>query len=71
MSPVPYLRDSRAICLPAQSIRLAQKRLKLLSGLFLYYFSILYLDWPSTGAEVGGYERFFFLLFLALVCRAF
>ena len=33
-------------------------------------FSLLYLDWPSTGAEVGKCERFVFL-FLAFVCWTF
>ena len=54
--------------LPAQSIWLARRKgLQLLSSL-LYYFSLLYLDRPSTGAEVGRFEHFVFL-FLALVCR--
>ena len=32
--------------------------------------SLSYLDRPSTGTEVGRFERFVFL-FLALVCEAF
>ena len=56
-------------CYLTKSIRLTRKGLQLLSS-FLYCFSLLYLDRPSTGAEVGRYERFVFL-FLALVCRAF
>ena len=65
---MPYQRDSRAIVTcPINSTGLARKELQLFSS-FLYYFS-LYLDRPSTGAEVGRYERFVFL-FLALVCRA-
>ena len=67
MSPVPYLHALPL--LTTQSTRLAQKRLQLLSS-FLYYFSLIYLDRPSTGAEVGRYERFVFLL-LGLVCREF
>ena len=56
--------------LHAQSIWLAQRKgLQLLSS-FLYYFSLSYLDRPSTGAEVERFERFVFL-FLALVCQAF
>ena len=56
--------------LPAQSIWLARrKRLQLFSS-FLYYFSLSYLDWPSTGAEVGRFEHFVYL-FLALVCKVF
>ena len=56
--------------LPAQSIRLARrKELQLLSS-FLYYFSLSYLDRPSTGAEVERFERFVFL-YLALVFWAF
>ena len=55
---------------PAQSIWLARrKRLQLISS-FLYYFSLSYLDWSSTGAEVGRFERFVFLI-LDLVCKAF
>ena len=54
---------------PNQSIRPGRKGLQLLSS-FLYCFFLLYLDRPSTGAEVGRYERFVFL-FLALVCRTF
>ena len=41
-----------------------RKGLQLLSS-FLYYFSLLSLDRPSMGAEVGRFERFVFL-FLAL-----
>ena len=53
--------------LPAQSIWLARRKgLQLLSS-FLY---LSYLDQPSAGAEVGRFERFFFLFF-ALVCQAF
>ena len=37
---------------------------------FLYYFSLLYLDRPSTGAEVARYEHFVFFL-LVLVSREF
>ena len=44
-------------------------RVQLLSS-FLYYYSLSYLDRPSTGAEVGKFERFVFL-FLAFVCKAF
>ena len=56
--------------LPAQSVWLARrKQLQLLSS-FLYYFSLSYLDRPSTGAEVGRFVRFVFL-FLALVCKVF
>ena len=44
--------------LPAQAIRLARKGLQLLSS-FLYYFSLLYLDRPSMGDEVGRYEYFY------------
>ena len=65
---MPYLRDSRAI-IPA-SIWLARtKRLQLLSS-FLYYYSLTHLDRPSTGAEVGRFERFVFL-FLTFVCKVF
>ena len=45
------------------------KGLQLLS-LFLFYFSLSYLDRPRMGAEVGRFERFVFL-FLALFCQAF
>ena len=56
--------------LPTQSIWLPRRKgLQLLSS-FLYYFSLLYLDRPSVGAEVGRFECFVFL-FPALVCRAF
>ena len=56
--------------LPAQSISIWRKGLQLLSS-FLYYFSLSYLDRPSSmGAEVGRFERFVFL-FLALFCQAF
>ena len=56
--------------LPAQSNRLARRKGLQLLRSFSYYFSLLHLDWPSTGAEVGKFEQFVFL-FLALVCRAF
>ena len=63
-----YLRDSCAIVThPINQASL--KGLQLLSS-FLYYFSLLYLDWPSMGAEGGRYECFVFL-FLALVCRTY
>ena len=53
------------INLPAQSIWLVRRKgLQLLSS----YFPLSYLDRPSTGAEVGRFERFVFL-FLALVCQ--
>ena len=52
------------------SIWLARRKgLQLLSS-FLYYFSLLSLDRPSMGTEVGRFERFVFL-FLALFCQAF
>ena len=56
-------------CYPPNLWLARRKGLQLLSS-FLYYFSLLYLDRPSTGAEVGRFERFVFL-FLALVCQAF
>ena len=69
MPPVPYLRNSRAI-VTRPSIQLARRKgLQLLSS-FLYYFSLLSLDRPSIGGEVGRFERFVFL-FLALFCQAF
>ena len=69
MPPMPYLSDSRAI-VTRPSIWLARRKgLQLLSS-FLYYFFLSSLDRPSMRAEVGGYERFFFL-FLALFCGVF
>ena len=45
----------------SQSIGLAQRKgLQLLIS-FLYYFSLLHLDRPIVGAEVGRFERFLFL----------
>ena len=67
--PCRTCRDSRAI-VTRPSIWLARRKgLQLLSS-FLYYFSLLSLDRPSKGAEVGRFERFVFL-FLALFCQAF
>ena len=66
MPPVPYLRDSRFMIVTRPARR---KGLQMLSS-FLYYFSLSYLDRPSTGAEVGRFERFV-SLFLALFCQAF
>ena len=56
--------------LPAQSFWLARRKGLQLLSLFLYYFSLSYLDRPSMGAEVGRFERFV-LSFLALFCQAF
>ena len=59
-----------AIHVPFQSIWLGRRKgLQLLSS-FLYYFSLLHLDRPSMGAEVGRFEHSVFL-FLALFCQAF
>ena len=65
---MPYLRDSRAIVtLPINLARARRKQLQLLSS-FLYSTSLLYLDRPSMGVEVGRFECFV-LLFLALLCK--
>ena len=61
--------DSRAIVTRPINLASSRKRLQLLS-LYLYYNSSSYLDRPSSGAEVGRFERFVFL-FLAFVCKAF
>ena len=63
---MPYL----VLLLPAQSIWLARRKGLQLLSLFLYYFSLSYLERPSMGAEVGRFEGFVFL-FLALFCQAF
>ena len=67
--PVPYLHDSRDIVTPKSTWLARRKGLQLLSS-FLNYFSLSYLDRPSTGAEVGRFERFVFLL-LALFCQVY
>ena len=63
MPPVPYLRDSRAIV--TRPINQAHPEETAAASIV----SLLqYLDRPSTGAEVGRYERFFFrVLFLGTV----
>ena len=58
--PVPYRRDSVATV--TRLINLRRKIQQLLSS-FLYYFSLSYMDQPSTGAEVGRFERFVLLFF--------
>ena len=55
------------VAAPAQSIW--GQGLQLLSS-FLCYFSLSYLDQPSTGAVIGRF-KLFVCLFLALVCQAF
>ena len=71
MPPVPYIAAQFTChCYPTNQTKLARRKgLQLLSS-FLYYSSLLYLDRPSSGAEVGRFKRFLFL-FLALVCEAF
>ena len=54
---------------PNQSGIARRKRQPRLS-LLLYYYSLLCLDRPSTGAVVGRFECFVFL-FLAFICKAF
>ena len=60
MPSVPYQRDSRAIVtLP---INLASSKKGTAAAYFVsLLFSLLYLDRPSMGAEVGRFERFVFL----------
>ena len=57
-------------CNPSRPINQASSRKVQLLSSFLYYFSLSYFDQPSKGADIGRFERFFFLL-LALVCQAF
>ena len=52
-----YLHDLRAIATRPINLASSKKGLQLLS-LFLYYFSLSYLDQPSMEPEVGRFECF-------------